>query len=57
MMGHREPLNTAAEHDTVRKMRRNLCYLARPGVTRAVKRQMSRRARRQSRARARARDE
>ena len=50
MMGHREPLKTAAEQDvTSRAARRHLAYLQIPGATASIKRQINRRSRRDAR--------
>ena len=50
MMGHREPLKTAAEQDvTSREARRHLAYLQIPGATASIKRQITRRGRRNAR--------
>jgi hypothetical protein len=50
MMGHREPLKSAAEVDaTSRAARRHLAYLQIPGATASIKRQITRRGRRDAR--------
>lgn len=48
MMGHREPLKSGAEYDTICGWRRVLCYMQKPRVTHSIKRQLSKRVRREA---------
>lgn len=51
MMGWRSRLRGGAEWDAFSPWRRFLCYLSRPGVTKAIKRQFKKRDRKLERQR------